>query len=489
MNQMIINGRFTSGQATETIPIINPATEEILDEVPRGTAEDVATAVAAAKTAFDSWKRVPAWERAGMLHEAANKMQAHTEDLMHLLTAEEGKPLVENEEEVFWAYDTFHYYAELGRHERGRFLPPGDPDQINFVIKEPYGVGGCITPWNYPLLLLAWKVAPALAAGNTVVIKPSEYTPLSTLRIVELAFDHLPPGVVNVVTGYGPEAGEALVRHPDVPLIAFTGSVETGQRIASIAAPMMKKLHLELGGKDPLVLGPDVGSAIEMETAVSAVAYAGLLNTGQVCTSSERIYVHESLVGRFSEELAEFVSSLRLGNGLNPNVDIGPMLRNHFREKVERQIDDAVMAGAKILVGGKRPSHLEKGFFLEPAVLINANHNMTIMRDETFGPVLPIMAYKDFDEAIRLANDTRFGLGASLMSRDARLVKRFYEEVKAGTIWINDPLTDNFAGPFGGMKMTGGGRELGQEGIDEFYEVKHVHWDVEGKLKEYWFPY
>lgn len=484
-NKMLINGQWTMGQASEMIEILNPATEEVLDSVPRGTAVDANTAVAAAKAAFPAWSKMPAWERAGLLHELANKIQANQEELIELLTQEEGKPWVENEEELFWAYDTFHYYAELGRHERGRFIPPGDPAQLNFVIKEPYGVVAAIVPWNYPLLLLAWKMAPALAAGNTLVIKPSEYTPLTTLRLIELACDHLPPGVVNVVTGYGAEVGETLVKHPDVPLIAFTGSVATGQRIASIAAPMMKKLHLELGGKDPLVVAPDV----DLTTAVRATAYAGLLNSGQVCTSSERIYVHESLFGRFSEELADFVGQLKIGNGLDRQTDMGPLLRDHFRQNVERVIQETQKAGGQILVGGTRPSHLEKGFFLEPAVIVNVDHSMEIMRDETFGPVLPLMPYKDFDEAIALANDTRYGLGASLMTHDARLVKRFFEEVKAGTIWINDPLTDNFAGPFGGMKMTGGGRELGQEGLDQFYEVKHVHWDVEGGIKEYWFPY
>jgi len=485
MKKMYINGRFTAGHGDGASQVINPATEEILAEVPRGTASDVADAVASATSAFPLWKRTPAWERAGMLHEAAAKMKAHEEEIARLLTEEEGKPYVENEEETFWTYDTFHYYAELGRHDLGRFIPPGDPDQINFVIKEPYGVVGCIVPWNFPLLLLAWKMAPALAAGNTVVVKPSEFTPLSTLYLMEIAFDHFPPGVINVVTGYGVEAGEPLVKHPDVPMIAFTGSLETGQRIASLAAPMMKKLHLELGGKDPMVVAPDV----EITTAVSGVAYAGLINAGQVCTSSERIYVHESIYGRFSEELADFVGGLRLGNGLEPQTDIGPMLRNRFREKVEIQVQDAIGAGAQLLVGGKRPAHLEKGFFLEPAVLVNVDHTMALMRDETFGPVLPLMPYKDMDEAIQLANDSQFGLGASIMTHDARLVKRYFEEVKAGTIWVNDPLTDNFAGPFGGMKMTGGGRELGQEGIDEFYEVKHVHWDVTGGRKEYWYPY
>ncbi len=483
--QMYINGSFTSGSAAETIPVINPATEEMLDTAPRGTEADALAAVESARQAFHSWKHVPASERAAVLHEVAAKLRSHHDELVRLLTQEEGKPVPENEEEVWWAYETFDYYAELGRHDRGRVIPPGEPGQINFVLKEPYGVVACIIPWNYPLLLLAWKLAPALAAGNTVVIKPSELTPLATLRAVEVAFDHLPPGVVNVVTGFGPEVGEPLVRHPDVPLIAFTGSLATGQRIASIAAPMMKKLHLELGGKDPLVIAED----IETETAVSGLAYAALLNAGQVCTSTERVYVHESRFSQFSEELADFVSKLKLGNGLDEGTDIGPMIRNRFREKVEGQLQEAVQAGAKPLVGGRRPPAFETGFFFEPTVLINVDHSMRIMRDETFGPVIPLMPYREFDDAIQMANDTEYGLGASLMTHDARLVKRFYEEVKAGTIWINDPLTDNFAGPFGGMKMSGGARELGQEGFDQFREVKHVHWDVEAGVKDYWYPY
>ncbi|HLF90870.1 MAG TPA: aldehyde dehydrogenase family protein [Anaerolineales bacterium] len=485
MDKMYINGQFTGGNATESIPVINPATEEMLAEVPRGTPQDIESAVQAGRAAFKDWARTPAAERANLLHEAANKIRAHEEELIRLLTMEEGKPYVENEEELLWTHNTLDYYAELGRHDRGRVIPPGADGQFNFVLKEPYGVVGCIVPWNYPLLLLAWKIAPALAVGNTVVIKPSEFTPLTTLKLIEVAFDHLAPGVVNVVTGYGQETGEVLVRHPDVPMIAFTGSVATGQRIASIAAPMMKKLHLELGGKDPMVIAPD----IEMDVAVRGLAYSALLNCGQVCTSTERVYVHESMFGQFSEELADFVSGLKLGNGLDKDTDIGPMLRDHFRGKVENHVQDALNAGARILTGGRRPSRFEQGFFYEPTVLVNVDHSMKIMHEETFGPTIPLMPYKTFDEAIAQANDTQFGLGACLMTHDAKLVKRYFEEVKAGTIWINDPLTDNYAGPFGGMKMTGGGRELGQEGMDEFVEVKHVHWDVEGGLKEYWYPY
>lgn len=469
----------------KTIAVLNPATEEILDETLRGTAEDALKAVAAAKRAFPEWKRTPAYERAAMLHQVAAKMREHHDELVRLLTMEEGKPVPENDEEIWWSEETFDYYAEMGRHDRGTVIPPGESAQFNFVLKEPWGVVGCIVPWNYPILLLAWKIAPALAAGNTVVIKPSEYTPLTTLKMIDVAFDHLPPGVVNVVTGYGPEVGEPIVTHPDVRMIAFTGSLATGQRIASIAAPQMKKLHLELGGKDPFVVAPDVN----ISTAVSALAYAALLNTGQVCTSSERVYVHESLFGQFTEELVDFVQNLKIGNGLESDTDIGPMLRDHFRAKVEGQIEQAQKAGARLLTGGKRPGQFGKGFFLEPAVMVGVDHTMEIMKEETFGPVIPLMPYKTFDEAIALANDNQYGLGATLMTYDAKLVKRFYEDVQAGSIWINDPLTDNFAGPFGGMKMSGLGRELGQEGFDEFCQVKHVHWDVEGEVKEYWYPY
>jgi len=482
---MFINGKKTKGEAIGKITVINPATEEILGDVWRGTEKDASQAVEAAHNAFPLWRRTPASERAVAIHEIARKIRQHHDEMLRLLTMEEGKPLPENEEELWWTEETFDYYAEIGRHDRGLVIPPGDPGQFNFVLKEPWGVVACIIPWNYPMMLLAWKLAPALAAGNTVVIKPSELTPLTTLRLAELALNHLPPGVINIVTGFGPEAGEPLVTHPDVRMIAFTGSLAVGQHIARLAAPQMKKLHLELGGKDPMVIAPDV----DIQMAVSGLSYAALINAGQVCTSTERVYVHESIALQFTEELSDFVSKLRLGNGLDESTDLGPMIRERFRQKVDDQIQAAVSQGAKILTGGKRPEELERGFFYQPTVMINVDHSMSVMCEETFGPVIPIMTYKNFDEAIDLANDNPYGLGASLMTNDARFVKRFFEEVQAGTIWINDPLTDNFSGPFGGMKMSGLGRELGQSGFDEFCQVKHVHWDIEGEIKEFWYPY
>ncbi len=485
MQSMYINGRFVEGRGSEAVEITNPATEEVIDSAPKGTKADADAAVSAAKEAFASWRKIVANERADMLHEAARKIRAHESRLIELLTLEEGKPWSENEEEVVWSANTFDYYAELGRHECGRLIPPGASSQLNFVLEEPYGVVACIVPWNFPLLLLAWKIAPALAAGNTCVIKPSEMTPLATLYLVRHAFDHLPPGVVNVVTGYGGDIGEALVEHPDVAMVAFTGSLSTGQRIASLGGPQMKKLHLELGGKDALVIAEDA----DPEVSAHALAYAALFNCGQVCTATERVYLPTSRAGRFTEALVEHVKSLRLGPGLDVSTDIGPMIGERYRGKFESHVNAARDAGAAVLTGGRRPKDFERGYFYEPTVLAGVDHSMTIMREETFGPAIPLMEYKSFDEAVALVNDSAYGLGACLLSRDPARIKRFFEEVQAGTIWINDPLTDNYAGPFGGMRMSGGSRELGQEGLDEFRATKHVHWDFASEVKPYWYPY
>ena len=484
MREMWINGAWRAGTSGQAIPVQDPATEDVIDSVAAGNGEDVRAAVDAASAAFPAWRRLSAGERAELLHEVAARLTANTEALATLLTREGGKPLVENRDEMSWSAACFRYYAELGRNTRGRVIPSIEPSQLALVLKEPYGVVGAIVPWNYPILLLAWKVAPALAAGNTVVIKPSEMTPLSTLALAQV-FEHLPQGVVNIVTGYGKEAGEPLVLDPRVRVIAFTGSLETGRHIARIAADQIKKLHLELGGKDAFIVAEDADLAI----AVPGVAWAALLNTGQVCTSTERVYVHESIAPRFIERIVEYARGLRLGPGMNPETDVGPMIGAPYRAKVEAHVEDARAHGARILTGGQRPASQPRGFFYEPTVLAGVDHSMRIMREETFGPTIPIMTYRSFDEAIQLANDSPFGLGANLYTHDARKVKQFYEDVQAGTLWVNDPLTDNDAGPFGGMKMSGNGRELGEEGLDEFRETKHLHWDFEAGAKPWWYPY
>ncbi len=466
------------------ISVVNPATEQIIGQVPDMPAEQVHKAVARAKKAWDGWRRTPAHEKAQMLREIARRIQDRADDLAKVLTQEGGKPFRENKDEMGWSASCFEFYAELARGRRGRVIPSIETSQLNLVVKEPYGVVGAIVPWNYPILLMAWKLAPALAAGNTIVLKPAEQTPLSTLAF-ERIFDVLPPGVVEIVTGLGETAGEAIVRHPDVALIAFTGSLETGKRISRICADMVKKAHLELGGKDAFVVCEDS----DLDVAVKAVAWASFLNTGQVCTSAERVYVQKDIYKPFLERLADFTRSLRLGDGFDPATDVGPMIGGVYREKVEEHVRDALKRGAKLLAGGKRPKDRPRGFFYEPTVLADVDHKMTVMRDETFGPVCPVMPYRHFDDAIKLANDSIYGLGANLYTHDARKAKKFFEEVQAGTIWINDPLTDNDAGPFGGYKATGGSRELGEEGLEEFQQSKHVHWDFEQKAKPWWYPY
>ncbi|HEU5228355.1 MAG TPA: aldehyde dehydrogenase family protein [Ktedonobacteraceae bacterium] len=482
--QMWINGAHTTGSSGKMIEVRNPATEEIIDTAPAGDAADVDQAVTAAQAAFPAWKKVPAGEKAELLHEVARQLTERAAEFARLLTLEGGKPFVENKDEMGWSAACFRYYAEIGRSSRGRVIPSIEESQLAMVLKEPYGVVAAIVPWNYPILLMAWKVAPALAAGNTVVLKPSEMTPLSTLLFAEI-FAHFPPGVINIVSGYGKECGEPLVVDPRVRVIAFTGSLATGQRIAQLVAPQMKKLHLELGGKDAFIVAEDAN----LDVAVPGVAWAALLNAGQVCTSTERVYVHEAIAPTFVERIADYARKLRLGSGLEPDTDMGPLIGNRYREKVETQVEAAKAQGASVIAGGQRPKHLQRGYFYEPTVLTNVNHTMAIMREETFGPIIPIMTYRSFDEAIALANDSQYGLGANLYTHDPAKAKRFFEEVEAGTLWINDPLTDNDAGPFGGFKMSGIGRELGEEGLDEFRETKHVHWDFEGGAKPWWYPY
>lgn len=479
-----INNEYRDARSGETFEVDDPATQEVVDVAPRGGPEDISAAVEVAENAFLDWKRVPGVEKAAMLHEVARRIREREKELATVLTREGGKPLIENRDEMEWSAACFDYYAEIGRNRRGRVIPSIEETQLSMVLKEPYGVVGCIVPWNYPILLLAWKVAPALAAGNTVVVKPSEMTPLTTLKLAEV-FDHLPAGVVNFVSGYGQEAGEPLVVHPDVRMIAFTGSVATGQRISELASKQMKKLHLELGGKDAFVVCDDA----DLEVAVKGVAWAALLNSGQVCTSTERVYVPQTLTDRFSGDMVDYVESLILGPGMEPDTDIGPMIGEPYRAKVEGHVGEARSRGARVLTGGRRPPQFERGYFYEPTVLVDVNHDMQIMSEETFGPTIPIMTYSDLDEAIALVNDSAYGLGANIYTNDPLKVKRFFEDVKAGTIWINDPLTDNDAAPFGGMKMSGGSRELGEEGLEEFRETKHVHWDFSMEEKIWWYPY
>ncbi len=484
MRKLWINGEFADAAAGATMKVVDPATEEVVDSVPKGGPADIDRAVAAAKAAFPAWKKTPAWTRSELLIEIARRLRQRKEEFAVTLTRETGRAIRKNRGYVDWSAACFEYYAGLIREKRGRVIPSAEAGQLNLVLKEPIGVVGCIVPFNYPLMLLAWKVAPALAAGNSVVIKPASQTPLLSLDL-HAVFDHLPKGVVNIVTGSGAEVGDALVRHPDVPCIAFTGSTAVGQHIYRMGADRMKKLHLELGGSDAAIVCADS----DLESASRAVAWAAFLNAGQVCTSVERIYVEQSIQSRFLERFAALTGGLVIGPGLDERSEVTPLIGRKEREVLEVRVAEARKDGASVVSGGRRPPHLPKGYFYEPTVLTNVRHGMKLMQEEIFGPVAPVVSFTTFDEALALANDSPYGLGATLFSNDPKRVQRYYEEIQVGNVWINDPLVDNPAGPFGGMKMSGMGRELGEEGLEEFQQTKHVHWDIQATPKSWWYPW
>jgi acyl-CoA reductase-like NAD-dependent aldehyde dehydrogenase len=481
--RLLIRGEQVAGEGP-ALAVENPATEETVTELGTTSPEQLDAAIAAAREAAPGWAATPAVERAELLHEVATRMRAMTDELARVLTLEGGKPLIENSDEVGWTAAAFDYYAEMGRNFAGRVIPSIEATQLALVVKEPTGVWGAIVPWNYPLLLLSWKLAPALAAGNTVVAKPSELTPLSTLMLAT-CFADLPPGVLNVVAGAG-DVGAALVADARIDGVAFTGSVATGKKVAAACAERVARMNLEMGGKDPFIVCADV--AADIDVAARGGAWAAYLNAGQVCTSAERFYVQREVYDDFVEAFVGHARSLRVGDPLDASTDVGPMVSAPQRAKVEAQVEAAVAAGAELVVGGDRAG-LERGHFYSPAVITGAPASTDLLREETFGPVAPIVPVASLDEAIELANSTRFGLGANVYTRDLETAVRCLREIRAGTVWINDPLTDNDAGPFGGFKQSGFGRELGQEGLEAFQETKHVHIETKIAPKEWWYPY
>lgn len=484
ISPILIDGTWVPARSQISREVHNPATLDLVGVAADCGPEDVHAAVTAAARAQPDWWRIPGVEKAKLLREIATRIRAAERELSTLLTRETGKPLIESVDCIDWVAAAFDYYAEVGRRSYGNSVPPVAPHQLNFTIKEPFGVVAAIVPFNFPLLLLAWKLAPALAAGNTVVCKPPHQNPLSSLGMAR-CFDGLPPGVVNLITG-GTETGEALVRHPGVDLIAFTGSVAAGRKIAALAGAELKKVNLELGSVDPFIIFGDA----DLEVAVPGVAWARLLNAGQVCTSSKRIYLLEPIAEEFTRRLQAHVRTLRLGDPMRPETDIGPLISREALERVERQVSDAMREGARILSGGQRaaPDGLP-GHFYQPTILTNVKHGSLPTREEIFGPVISLTVAATPEEAIAMANDSKFGLGACVYTNDLSLAMRAMQGIKAGTFWINDPLSDNDAAPFGGMRWSGIGRELGEEGLDAFREPKHVHLDYQMERKSWWYPY
>ncbi|OYD10002.1 betaine-aldehyde dehydrogenase [Paludifilum halophilum] len=473
---MFINGEWVAAQSGDTREIINPYNQEVIAVVPEGDRTDAKRAIQAAREAFDhgEWPHLPAAERGKKLYQIAESIDRHNEELARLETLDSGKTLVESRADMEDIAGVFRYYAGLADKDGGEIIEPPMPDAVSQVIREPVGVAGMITPWNYPLLQASWKLAPALAAGCTMVLKTSETTPMTSLKIVELMEEiGFPKGVVNVVTGPGPSVGAELSESPEVDLISFTGGVETGRKIMQAASGNMKKIALELGGKNPNIVFADS----DFETTVDYAMNAVYFHAGQVCSAGARLIVEESLHDRLVEELLKRVKRIRLGNGLDEATQMGPLTSGEHRAKVEKYIQIGQEEGAKLLIGGKRPNgeEYEKGFFVEPTIFDGCDTKMKIVQEETFGPILTIETFRTEGEAIQLANDSAYGLAGGVWTQDMYRAQRVSRALRMGTVWINDFHPYFPQAPWGGYKQSGIGRELGKTGLEEYTEQKHIY--------------
>ena len=474
-DQLYIDGQWQAPAQGGRFEVYEPSSEAVLTEVAAATGEDVDRAVQSARRAFDEgeWGRSTGKERAGYLRAIADNLRGRREDLARLEVQDNGKPLPEAQWDIDDAIGCFDYYAELaeGLNGEGEVVALPDERFACRVLREPVGVAGQIIPWNYPLLMASWKVAPALAAGCTAVLKPSELTPLTALELAAAADAvGLPKGVLNVVTGLGRDAGSPLSAHPGVDKLAFTGSVPTGRAIMQAAAQDIKNVSLELGGKSAFIVFDDA----DVEAAVEWILFGIFWNQGQVCSATSRLLIQDGLHDRLIERLVEETRRITIGNGLEPGVLLGPLVSQGQHEKVLGFVDKGRASGARLLTGGKRPAGLEQGWFIEPAIFDEPAEDALIWREEIFGPVLCVKRFKTEAEALRLANDSRFGLAGAVMSGDPQRAARVADGLRAGIIWVNCSQPTFTQAPWGGMKHSGIGRELGVWGLENYLEVKQV---------------
>jgi betaine-aldehyde dehydrogenase len=454
--------------------IIDPATREVVAEVPDATAEDVERAVAAARRAFDDseWPRTPAVERGRMLLKLAELVRQRAEELASLETRNTGKPIVESEFDISDVAACFEYYGGLATKIHGEVVPVPD-GALTLALREPVGVAAQIIPWNYPLLMAAWKIAPAVCAGCTVVLKPAEETPLTALALAE-SFGQagLPAGVVNIITGDGPTVGAPLVAHRDVDKIAFTGSPEVGRRIMQGAAVTLKKISLELGGKSPSIFFADS----DFESAVASALFGVFLNQGEVCSAGSRILVERPIYRRFLDAMVEKAKGIRVGNGSDRETQMGPLITETHRARV-RGYQEIGKREAKLALGGGIPAGepFERGFFVEPTIFYDVDNRARIAQEEIFGPVACVIPFDNEASALKIANDTRYGLAAAVWSRDVFRVLRVVRALRAGVVWVNQTQVSAIEAPWGGYKQSGFGRELGRWGLEEYLQVKQVY--------------
>ena len=468
---MYVNGQFVPAKAGGWFPVYDPATEEVIAEAPDSAAEDADAAVRAAREAFEHgpWAKSTAQERGRALFRMAEKVRAESAALAELETRNSGKPIIESEYDMADVATCFEYYGGIATKVMGQ-VNPVPANALSLSLREPVGVAGQIIPWNYPLLMAAWKLAPALAAGCTCVLKPAEQTPLTVLEMARW-FEEvgLPPGVVNIVTGFGETAGAPLVTHPEVNKIAFTGSAAVGKTIARMAADSLKRVSLELGGKSPNIFFADA----DFEAAIDGALFGVFINQGEVCSAGSRILVERAIYSRFVEAMTAKAKTIRLGSPLERATKMGPLVS---QEQYERVCEYLAVGRreAKLSAGGGRPAGLSKGFYVEPTIFYDVPNSARIAREEIFGPVAAVIPFENEAEALRLANDTPYGLAAAVWARDIFKAFRMVKALRAGVVWVNHMQPTYVEAPWGGYKQSGYGRELGPWGIEEYLETKQV---------------
>ena len=466
-----INGERVVSSSGKTMDVINPATEEIFARVPQCTAEDARRAIAAAKAAQKQWAKLPAIERSVYLKKLAAKLRELGETLGRIITSEQGKPLSVATGEAVWGADLMEYHAEWARRIEGEIIQSDSIDENIMLYKVPIGVVSCILPWNFPLYVLIRKLSPALVTGNTVVVKPSSETPCSALEFAKLLDTiELPPGVVNIVPGSGSEVGIELAAHPDVGVVTLTGSTTAGQHVMRACSDNITKVSLELGGKAPAIVMDDA----DLNLAVECIKGGRISNAGQVCNCVERVYVQDGIADVFIDRITQAMARVTIGNGIEDS-EMGPLISKEALESVHTKVQQALADGAVLACGGERSKRFKKGYFYEPTVLTNCRQDMKIMQEEIFGPVMPIMTFKSIDEAIKLANDCKYGLTSTLYTTSYRAAMQFANEIESGELYINRQQGEAYQGFHAGWKLSGIGGDDGKHGLESFLRTRVVY--------------